>query len=51
MIFMNNPEFKGPWGIPDVKGVENDVEGAAHGVITFASGQDSHIPELPGRKW
>jgi len=37
--FMNNPEFKGPWGIPDVKGVENDVEGAAHGVITFAGGQ------------
>ena len=37
--FMNNPEFKGPWGIPDVKGVTNDVEGAAHGVITFQSGQ------------
>ena len=37
--FIQNKEFKGPWGIPDVEGVKNDVESAAHGVITFKTGQ------------
>ncbi|MEQ9823836.1 MAG: Gfo/Idh/MocA family oxidoreductase [Puniceicoccaceae bacterium] len=37
--FIQNHEFKGPWGIPDVQGVKNDVESAAHGVITFKDGQ------------
>ena len=36
---IDNKAFKGPWGIPDnAKGV-NDVEAAAHGFITFKTGQ------------
>jgi predicted dehydrogenase len=36
---IDNKAFKGPWGIPDnAKGVM-DVEAAAHGFITFKSGQ------------
>ena len=31
--------FKGPWGIPDVAKGTNDVEAAAHGFITFKTGQ------------
>src|SRR5688572_12736896 len=31
--------FKGPWGIPDVAKGVNDVEAAAHGFVTFKSGQ------------
>jgi predicted dehydrogenase len=31
--------FKGPWGIPDVAQGTTDVEAAAHGFITFKSGQ------------
>jgi len=31
--------FKGPWGIPDVKDGVVDVEAAAHGFVTFKSGQ------------
>ncbi len=36
---ISNPEFKGPWGIPDVKGGVTDVEASAHGFITFKTGQ------------
>jgi predicted dehydrogenase len=32
-------DFKGPWGIPDVKDGVVDVEAAAHGFVTFKSGQ------------
>jgi len=36
---IDNKAFKGPWGIPDnAKGVM-DVEAAAHGFITFKTGQ------------
>jgi predicted dehydrogenase len=31
--------FKGPWGIPDVANGVTDVEAAAHGFISFQSGQ------------
>ena len=31
--------FKGPWGIPDVAKGVTDVEAAAHGFVTFKSGQ------------
>ena len=31
--------FKGPWGIPDREGGTTDVENAAHGFVTFKSGQ------------
>lgn len=31
--------FKGPWGIPDVEKGVTDVEAAAHGFVTFKSGQ------------
>ncbi len=37
--FINDKGFKGPWGIPDREGVVNDVEAAAHGMVTFKSGQ------------
>lgn len=37
--FIDNPEFKGPWGIPDKADGVTDVESAAHGVITFKTGQ------------
>lgn len=37
--FMDNPGFKGPWGIPDVKGGKTDVESSCHGFVTFATGQ------------
>jgi predicted dehydrogenase len=36
--FIANPDFKGPWGIKDSNG-PTDVESAAHGFITFKSGQ------------
>ncbi len=32
-------DFKGPWGIPDREGGVTDVESAAHGFITFETGQ------------
>ncbi len=32
-------EFKGPWGIPDREGGTTDVESAAHGLVTFETGQ------------
>ncbi len=31
--------FKGPWGIPDVANGTTDVEAAAHGFVTFKTGQ------------
>ncbi|MCM8829638.1 MAG: Gfo/Idh/MocA family oxidoreductase [Candidatus Omnitrophica bacterium] len=37
--FSGNPEFKGPWGIPDVKGGKMDVETSAHSFIRFKTGQ------------
>ncbi|MGF1484048.1 MAG: Gfo/Idh/MocA family protein [Opitutales bacterium] len=36
---INDPAFKGPWGIPDVVGATNTVEAAAHGFIRFEGGQ------------
>lgn len=37
--FITDKNFKGPWGIPDrVDGI-NDVEAAAHGCVTFKTGQ------------
>lgn len=37
--FITDKNFKGPWGIPDrVDGV-TDVESAAHGFVTFKTGQ------------
>ena len=37
--FIDNPQFKGPWGIPDKADGVNDVEAAAHGFVTFKTGQ------------
>ena len=37
--FITDKSFKGPWGIPDVAKGVNDVEAAAHGFVTFKSGQ------------
>ncbi len=37
--FSDNADFKGPWGIPDVKGGVMDVETASHAFITFKTGQ------------
>lgn len=37
--FIDNKEFKGPWGIPDVADGTTDVEAAAHGFVTFKTGQ------------
>jgi predicted dehydrogenase len=34
-----NKAFKGPWGIPDVAKGTTDVEAAAHGFVTFRTGQ------------
>ncbi len=36
---IDNQEFKGPWGIPDIQGGVTDVEAAAHGFVTFKTGQ------------
>jgi predicted dehydrogenase len=36
---IDNKEFKGPWGIPDVKDGVTDVEAAAHACVTFKTGQ------------
>ncbi len=36
---IDNPSFKGPWGIPDKVGGVTDVEAAAHGFVTFETGQ------------
>ncbi|MCM8766658.1 MAG: Gfo/Idh/MocA family oxidoreductase [Candidatus Omnitrophica bacterium] len=37
--FSGNPDFKGPWGIPDVEGGIMDVETSSHAFITFKTGQ------------
>jgi len=37
--FITDPQFKGPWGIPDQEGGVTDVESAAHGFVTFETGQ------------
>ncbi|MCL5408900.1 MAG: Gfo/Idh/MocA family oxidoreductase [Candidatus Omnitrophica bacterium] len=37
--FSTNPEFKGPWGIPDVKDGKMDVETAAHAFVRFEGGE------------
>jgi predicted dehydrogenase len=37
--FIQDKNFKGPWGIPDVEGARNDVESAAHGMVFFQTGQ------------
>lgn len=36
--FSGNPDFKGPWGIPDVEGGIIDVETSSHAFITFKNG-------------
>ena len=36
---ISDKSFKGPWGIPDVAKGVTDVEAAAHGFVTFQSGQ------------
>lgn len=37
--FITDKNFKGPWGIPDRVGGVTDVENAAHGFVTFKTGQ------------
>ena len=37
--FITDPGFKGPWGIPDNAEGVTDVEAAAHGFVTFETGQ------------
>ena len=37
--FITDKNFKGPWGIPDREGGVNNVEAAAHGFVTFKTGQ------------
>ncbi|MDB4435900.1 Gfo/Idh/MocA family oxidoreductase [Akkermansiaceae bacterium] len=37
--FINDPCHKGPWGIPDNADGKMDVEAAAHGFVTFKTGQ------------
>ncbi|RYD36164.1 MAG: Gfo/Idh/MocA family oxidoreductase [Verrucomicrobiaceae bacterium] len=37
--FIDDKNFKGPWGIPDRVGGVTDVETAAHGFVTFKTGQ------------
>lgn len=37
--FITDTNFKGPWGLPDKEGGTTDVESAAHGFVTFKSGQ------------
>lgn len=36
---IDDKAFKGPWGIPDVAKGVTDVEAAAHGFVTFKTGQ------------
>ncbi|EDY81489.1 Oxidoreductase family, NAD-binding Rossmann fold protein [Verrucomicrobiia bacterium DG1235] len=36
--FIDDKNYKGPWGIPDAGG-PTDVESAAHGFVTFKTGQ------------
>ncbi len=37
--FITDKNFKGPWGIPDQEDGITDVEAAAHGFISFETGQ------------
>jgi predicted dehydrogenase len=37
--FITDKTFKGPWGIPDVAKGVTDVEAAAHGFVSFKTGQ------------
>ena len=37
--FITDKNFKGPWGLPDNDDGRTDVESAAHGFVTFRSGQ------------
>ncbi len=37
--FITDKNFKGPWGIPDRAAGATDVESAAHGFVTFKTGQ------------
>ena len=37
--FITDKDFKGPWGIPDRADGVNNVETAAHGFVTFKTGQ------------
>ena len=37
--FISNKDFKGPWGIPDREDGVTDVEAAAHGFVSFETGQ------------
>ncbi|OAM91052.1 Gfo/Idh/MocA family oxidoreductase [Termitidicoccus mucosus] len=37
--FITDRTFKGPWGIPDAVNGVNDVETAAHGFVSFKTGQ------------
>ena len=37
--FITDKSFKGPWGLPDNDDGTTDVESAAHGFITFETGQ------------
>lgn len=37
--FISDSRFKGPWGIPDNDAGVTDVETAAHGFVTFETGQ------------
>jgi len=37
--FIDDKNFKGPWGIPDRADGVNDVESACHGFLTFQTGQ------------
>ena len=37
--FITDRSFKGPWGIPDNAKGTTDVESAAHGFVTFKTGQ------------
>jgi predicted dehydrogenase len=37
--FITDKNFKGPWGIPDKVDGTTDVETAAHGFVTFKTGQ------------
>jgi predicted dehydrogenase len=40
---IGNKAFKGPWGIPDVAKGVTDVEAAAHGFVTFKTGQSMNF--------
>ena len=49
MISLKIRDFKGPWGIPDVADGVTDVESAAHGFVSFDTGQVLELPNFMGR--